>query len=110
MRGIFIALAGLLLLVACSTGARAEIVGQSATDSGDLLGDTPVVVECEVHNAGDAGNVVVVAGVEAKNGAWAKRQISVVLGGRTRVFVFEFPEVEYQPGADNSFEYECGLE
>ena len=110
MRRIFIALAGLLLIAACSAGARAEIVRQSATDSGALLSDTPVLVECEVHNAGDAGNVIVIAGVEAQNGAWSKRQISIVLGGRTRVFLFEFPEVEYQPRGDNSFEFECGLE
>ena len=110
MRGMLIPLLGLLLITACSTGPEPEIVGRSATESGSLFGDATVHVECEIRNAGDTGNVIVTAFVDAQNGAWIRRQISVISGGETRAFTFDFPEVEYQLFVDNSFEYECGLE
>ena len=110
MRGLFIATAGLLLIAACSAGPAPEIVGQSATGSGSLFGDATVQVECEIRNAGDTGNVIVTAFVEAQNGALLKRQISVINGGKTRVFTFDFPEFEYRLLGGDSFEFSCGLE
>lgn len=110
MRGSLIALVGLLLLTACSSGARPEIVGQSAIDSGALFGDATVHVECEIRNTGDTGNVIVTASLDARNGAWTKRKISVMIGGETRAFTFDFPGVEYQLFNDGSLEYQCGLE
>ena len=48
--------------------------------------------------------------LDAANGAWTKRQSSVIGEGESRAFTFVFTEIEYQLLGDNSFEYECGLE
>ena len=111
MRRSLIAFGGLLLLAACaSSPPEFEIVGQSASETSELLGDYVVHVECDIRNGGGSGRVTVVASVDAANGAWKKRQSSVIDEGESREFTFVFPEVEYQPLGDNSFEYNCRLE
>ncbi len=110
MRVLLIALAGLLVITACSTSPpEFEIVRRSASDS-ELFGDYTVEVECDIRNGGGSGRVTVTASVDAQNGAWTKRQTSVIDEGESRAFTFVFPEVEYQLLGDNSFEYNCGLE
>ncbi len=110
MRGLFIVLAGLLLITACSSSPpEFEIVGRSASDN-ESLGDYTVRVECDLRNGGGSGRVTVVAFVDAQNGAWTKRQTSVIDEGESRAFTFVFTEVEYQPLGDNSFKYNCSLE
>ena len=110
MRRSLIAFGGLLLITACSPSPpEFEIVGRSASDN-ESLGDYTVRVECDIRNGGGSGRVTVVASVDAANGAWTKRQSSVIDEGESREFTFVFPEVEYQPLGDNSFEYNCRLE
>ena len=109
MRRLLIAFAGLSLITACSSSPpEFEIVGRSASDN-ESLGDYTVIVERDIRNGGGSGRVTVTASVDAQNGAWTKRQTSVIGEGESRAFTFVFPEVEYQLG-DNSFEYNCGLE
>ncbi len=111
MRGLLIAFAGLLLIAACSSSPpEFEIVGRSASDSSDRLGDYTVRVECDIRNAGGSGRVTVVASVDAQNGAWTKRRSTVFDEGESQTFTFDFPEVEDQSLGDNSFEYNCVLE
>ena len=110
MREVFIAIAALLLMTACSSSPpEFEIVGRSASDS-EPFGDYTVRVECDLRNGGGSGRVTVTASVDAQNGAWTKRQASVIDEGESRAFTFVFTEVEYQLLGDNSFEYNCGLE
>ena len=110
MREVFIAIAALLMMTACSSSPpEFEIVGRSASDS-ELFGDYSIRVECDIRNGGGSGRVTVIASVDAQNGAWTKRQTSVIDEGESRAFSFVFPEVEYQLLGDNSFEYNCGLE
>jgi hypothetical protein len=110
MRGLLIAFFGLLLITACSSSPpEFEIVGRSASDSSEL-GDYTVRVECDIRNGGGNGRVTVTAFVDAQNGAWTKRQTSVIGEGESRAFTFVFTEIEYQLLGDNSFEYDCGLE
>ena len=110
MRALLIAFSGLLLVTACSSSPpEFEIVGRSASDD-ESLDDYTVRVECDIRNGGGSGRVTVKASVDAQNGAWTKRQTSVIDEGESRAFTFVFPEVEYQLLGDNSFEYNCGLE
>ncbi len=110
-RGLFIALAGLILITACSSSPpEFEIVGRSASAKSEYLNDYAVHVACDIRNGGGIGRVTVTASVDAQNGAWTKRQSSVMDEGESQAFTFVFTEVEYQLLGDNSFEYNCGLE
>jgi hypothetical protein len=88
---------------------KPEVVGQSTSDISGLF-DTAARVTCEIRNAGDTGSVTVIGSLDAQNGAWTKRQSSVIGARETRTFSFDFPELEFALFADNSYTYRCDWE